>query len=319
VTALSIVVPCFNEEAVLPASAARLLACLDDLAASGRAAAESRLYFVDDGSTDGTWGLIEELAAGDARVCGIKLSRNRGHQNALLAGLLHAEGDVLISIDADLQDDVDAMAKMMDAHRDGSDIVYGVRASRSSDTWFKRVTAGAYYRLLRVLGTRVVAHHADYRLMSRRVVEALRAHEEVNLFLRGLVPTLGFPSTVVTYDRKPREAGESKYPLRRMVVLALDGITSFSPVPLRMIAVLGFLIFVISIGVSCWVLWARFFTDRTIPGWASSVLPMYLLGGIQLLSIGVLGEYIGKIYMETKGRPRYFVDKTVGGSRRDEP
>jgi glycosyltransferase involved in cell wall biosynthesis len=310
-TTLTIVVPCHNEEAVLPETGSRLLELLDSLHDQGRVASDSRVVFVDDGSRDSTWTLIEDLAASEPRIRGIKLSRNYGHQNALLAGLMTVEGDAVISVDADLQDDLSVIGNMVMAHDEGVDIVYGVRSTRDVDTFFKRMSAVMYYKLLKWMGVDVVFNHADYRLMSRRALEALKEYSEVNLFLRGLVPTLGFPSSVVSYERHERFAGESKYPLRKMLGLALDGVTSFSAFPLRLIAGLGVIVFLISMGLSFWVLWTRMFTDDAVPGWASSVLPMYLLGGIQLFSIGVLGEYISKVYMETKRRPRYIIEKSV--------
>lgn len=304
---LGVIVPCYNEEAVLEQTVKRLLEVLDRLQTRDRIAADSRLYLVDDGSTDRTWTLIRAAAQRDARIHGIRLSRNFGHQHALLAGLLDAEGDALISIDADLQDDVDAIEAMVDAHRQGHDIVYGVRDDRRSDSFGKRASALGYYRLLQWLGVRVVPDHADYRLLSRRAVEALRGFREVNLFLRGLVPLLGFRSTRVYYQRQERYAGESKYPLRRMLSLALDGITSFSGVPLRLITVLGLLLFAASAAAGLWALWVALFTDRAVPGWASTVVPMYFLGSVQLLGIGIIGEYLRKLYMEVKARPRYII------------
>lgn len=308
---LTIVVPCHNEEAVLPETSKRLLALLGSLHEQGRVAAASQVVFVDDGSRDSTWTLIEALAASEPQIRGIKLSRNYGHQNALLAGLMTVEGDVVISVDADLQDDLSVIGNMISAHDEGVDIVYGVRSTRDVDSLFKRLSAVMYYKLLNWMGVDVVFNHADYRLMSRRSLEALKEYSEVNLFLRGLVPTLGFPSSIVSYERHERFAGESKYPLHKMLGLAIDGVTSFSAFPLRLIAGLGVLVFLVSMGFSVWVLWTRIFTDDAIPGWASSVLPMYLLGGIQLFSIGVLGEYISKVYMETKRRPRYIIEKSV--------
>lgn len=310
-TTLAIVVPSYNEEEVLPESIGQLSGLLGRLLESGKIAADSGIYYVDDGSSDRTWALIEEHAARDSRVHGIKLSRNRGHQNALLAGLLTVPGDVIVSIDADLQDDINVIEDMMDAYHDGHDVVYGVRRKRDTDTAFKRISAESYYTLLGWMGVAVVFNHADYRLMSRRTLDALREYDEVNLFLRGVIPTIGFPSTTVEYDRKERFAGESKYPLRKMLALAFDGITSFSAVPLRLIAGLGVLIFIFSIAMSVWVMWVRMFTGDAIPGWASSVLPMYFLGGVQLFSIGVVGEYVSKIYTEVKRRPRFFIEKTV--------
>ena len=310
-TVLAIVIPCYNEEKVLPETTKRLLALLDGLQDQGKVSADSRIYFVDDGSRDRTWALIEEHAADDARVGGIKLSRNHGHQNALLAGLLTVDGDAVVSIDADLQDDIGVIKNMVGAYLDGKDVVYGVRKERAADTVFKRGTARAYYKLLKRMGVDVVFDHADYRLMSRRTLEALKEYNEVNLFLRGVIPTIGFSSTVVTYDRSERFAGESKYPLSKMIALAVDGITSFSSLPLRMIAGLGIIIFLLSLMLSGWVIWIRFVSGDAVPGWASSVLPMYFLAGVQLLSIGMVGEYVAKIYMETKRRPRFIIEKII--------
>jgi len=310
-TTLTIVVPCYNEEEVLPETNKRLLKLLDHLQEQEKISTDSRIYFVDDGSNDLTWTLVEEHAVKDSRIHGIKLSRNQGHQNALLAGLLTVDGDVVVSIDADLQDDISVIEKMVDAYHKGNDVVYGVRKERDTDTVFKRGTAEFYYTLLKWMGVSVVFNHADYRLMSRRSLEALKEYNEVNLFLRGVIPTIGFPSSVVAYDRSERFAGESKYPLSKMLALAIDGITSFSALPLRMIAGLGIIIFLFSLAISFWVMWVRFVSGDAIPGWASSVLPMYFLGGIQLLSIGVVGEYVAKIYMETKQRPRFIIEKNI--------
>jgi glycosyltransferase involved in cell wall biosynthesis len=309
--ALAIVVPCYNEEEVLPDTVARLVAILDALQSQGKISPTSQLCFVDDGSQDRTWALIEEFAGNDARVHGIRLSRNRGHQNALLAGLLTVDGDAVVSIDADLQDDVEVIEEMVDAHLQGKDIVLGVRDHRKTDALSKRFLAEGYYMLLRWMGVDIVFNHADFRLMSRRALIALSQYGEVNLFLRGVVPTLGFPTATVTYERHERLAGNSKYSLRKMLSLALHGVTSFSSVPLRIISVLGFVIFLITSGLSVWVIWVRFVAGNAVPGWASSVLPIYFLGGVQLLCIGVVGEYIAKIYMETKRRPRYIIDKRV--------
>lgn len=310
-TRLAIVVPCFNEEDVLPETNRRLLALLTRLEDMQLTSADSTIHYVDDGSRDRTWSLIETLAAEDQRVHGIKLSRNRGHQNALLAGMFSATGDALVSIDADLQDDVNVIEEMVRNYEKGYDIVYGVRQSRSSDAFFKKTTAELYYRILAKMGVDIVYNHADYRLMSRRVVESLKEFAEVNLFLRGIIPLLGFRSTTSYYDRSERFAGESKYPLKKMLKLAIDGITSFSVVPLRMISLLGFLVSLLSILMIGWVLYGKFFTNSAIPGWASSVIPVYFLGGIQLLSIGVLGEYVAKIYLETKRRPRFLIEKVI--------
>lgn len=308
---LDIVVPCYNEQEVLSETARRLTGLLDRLISEGWITPSSRISFVDDGSTDNTWSLIEELAREDRKVSGIKLSRNRGHQNALLAGLFTAEGDVLVSVDADLQDDIEVIADMMEAYRSGIDIVYGVRQDRSSDSFFKRATAKAFYRLMDLLGVESIYNHADFRLMSRRSVEAAREFREVNLFLRGIVPLIGFRSSIVYYTRSERFAGVSKYPLRKMLALALNAITSFSIVPLRLITFTGFVVFSLSVAMVAWTLWIRFFSDQAIPGWASTLLPIYLLGGIQILSIGIIGEYLGKVYQETKARPRYIIEKVI--------
>jgi glycosyltransferase involved in cell wall biosynthesis len=310
-THLSIVTPCFNEEAVLPETVRRLGSLLDRLTADGKIDREnSGVYFVDDGSSDRTWELIEQASARDPRMHGVKLSRNCGHQIALLAGLQAAPGDAVISIDADLQDDVDAIEAMLDRFAGGDDIVYGVRNDRRSDSHFKRYTAVGYYKLLDWMGVEVVFNHADYRLLSRRVIECLQRYQEANLFLRGIVPTLGFRSSTVEYRRAERFAGESKYPLGKMLSLAFEGITSFSAFPLHLITLIGFGVFVISAALGTWALWARLFGD-SFPGWASTVVPMYFLGGVQLLCIGVIGEYLSKIYLEVKARPRYFVEKVL--------
>src|SRR5690242_3237315 len=296
---LAIVVPCFNEEEVLPETARRLGMLLDRLRRAGRIAAGSRVVFIDDGSRDGTWGLIEQLSRDDERIGGIKLSRNRGHQNALLAGLFTVDGDVLVSVDADLQDDVEVIEEMLSEHARGMHVVYGVRNDRSSDGLFKRASALGFYRTIRALGVESVYNHADFRLLSRRAVDALKDFREVNLFLRGIVPLIGFTSSVVYYTRMERLAGTSKYPLRKMLALALDAVTSFSVVPLRLISALGFVVFLFSAAMGLWTLGVRLFTDRAVPGWTSTLLPIYVLGGLQILCIGVLGEYLGKVYQET--------------------
>ncbi len=308
---MTIVVPCYNEAEVLPETARRLEALLLRLIAEGRLSADSTVVFVDDGSRDGTWGLIEEMAARNRIIGGIKLSRNRGHQHALLAGLFTVAGDVVISIDADLQDDIDVIAAMLAEYRSGADVVYGVRDDRSSDSAFKRITARGFYRLMSALGVETIYNHADFRLMSRRALEAAKEFREVNLFLRGIVPLIGFRSAVVHYSRSERFAGVSKYPLRKMLSLAWNAITSFSVVPLRLITMAGFLVFSFSVAMVGWTLWIRFFSDEAVPGWASTLIPIYFLGGIQILSIGVLGEYLGKVYQETKGRPRYIIEKII--------
>jgi glycosyltransferase involved in cell wall biosynthesis len=305
---IAIVAPCYNEDQVLLETARRLVVVLQRLTASEKATADSRIYFVDDGSGDRTWPVIESLLDRGLPIVGIRLSRNRGHQNALLAGLFLAEGDAIVSIDADLQDDVEAIEKMVDQYREGADIVYGVRHRRDSDSAPKRLGAQAFYRLRGLLGVRTIYNHADFRLMSRRAVEALKEYREVNLYLRGIVPLIGFRSVVVEYDRAPRFAGESKYSLRKMLALSIDGITSFTTVPLRVISALGLVVAGGSTFLSIWALVVSLLVGGTVPGWASTVLPIYFLGGIQLLALGVIGEYVGKIYMETKARPRFIVD-----------
>lgn len=309
---LNLVVPCYNEEAVLPETARRLTALMDLLLNQGAVDEGSGIYFVDDGSRDRTWDVITSLrTARPDRFHGIRLSRNCGHQSALLAGLRHAPGDALISIDADLQDDISVIPAMIEELRLGHDIVYGVRRGRSADTVFKRWTAQAYYRLLAMFGVDIVLDHADFRLMSRRALTALERYQEVNVFLRALVPLLGFKVTTVHYDRLPRFAGVSKYPLGRMLGLALNGITSFSMQPLRMIAFAGLLMSAVSFLIAVWALFTVLFTHRAIPGWASIVVPVALVGGLQLASLGIIGEYVGKIYLEVKRRPLFEVEEVV--------
>ncbi|MER2511033.1 MAG: glycosyltransferase family 2 protein [Nitrosomonas ureae] len=308
---LSIVVPCYNEEEVLPETNRRLLGLLSRLSELNLASDDSTIHYVDDGSRDGTWALIESLISSDQRVHGIKLSHNRGHQNALLAGLMTVEGDALVSIDADLQDDVAVIEAMVREFIGGAEIVYGVRESRHTDTVFKRNTALLYYGMMKKMGVDLVHNHADFRLMGRRAVEALRQYGEVNMFLRGIVPLIGYRTTTVKYDRAERFAGESKYPLRKMLTFAAEGVTSFSIVPLRLITLLGFLISGFSFAMILFIVYATIILQATVPGWASSVAPIYFLGGIQLLAIGIIGEYISKIYLETKQRPRYFIEKKI--------
>jgi len=308
---LGIVVPCYDEEEVLPETARRLLALHSGLVSAERIEADSKIFFVDDGSKDKTWSIIDELSRQHKNIAGIKLARNCGHQHALLAGLYTAEGDALVSIDADLQDDISVIERMVEDFQKGVHVVYGVRKHRDSDTFLKRVTAQTFYRLMKLLGAESIYNHADYRLMSRRAIEELKQFKEVNLFLRGLVPLIGFKSSIAYYDRTERFAGKSKYPFRKMIGLALDAITSFSIVPLRMITLAGFLVFFATIAISFWVLYIRFFTADAVPGWASTVLPIYFVSGIQILCIGIIGEYLGKIYREVKERPRYIIEKLV--------
>jgi glycosyltransferase involved in cell wall biosynthesis len=304
------VVPCRNEEQVLPETASRLAALLGRMTQDG-AIAEPSIFFVDDGSADGTWRVIERLAIEDGRIHGLKLSRNFGQQSAILAGYLAAPGDALISIDADLQDDIAAIEEMVRAYASGAEVVYGIRSSRKTDSFFKRTTAEGYYRLLHAMGVELKFNHADFRLLSRRVVEELRSCKESNLLLRGLIPQLGFPSALVYYERHERFAGETKYPISKMISLAVSGITSFTAIPLKIITVLGMLISLFSFGLAAWALFAKFFTSAAIPGWASIVIPLYMLGGIQLLCLGVIGQYLARMYTEAKARPRFIVEKSL--------
>jgi len=308
---LDLVVPCYNEEDALPETHRQLIALLDGLCRSNRVSSLSKIYYVDDGSQDDTWELISELCRRDARVAGIRLSRNFGHQSALLAGLFAATGDAVVSVDADLQDDISVIPEMVEHYLAGHEVVYGVRRLRSTDTILKRNTALLYYEVLRLLGVRIVHNHADYRLLGRRAIAALKEFPEVNLFLRGMVPLLGFNPSSVYYDRKERTAGASKYNLGKMLRLALDGITSFSAIPLRWVSFMGMFVFFVSLAMISWVLWIRLFTPRAIPGWASSMIPIYFLGGIQLLCLGVIGEYVAKSYVESKRRPRYLICEMI--------
>lgn len=307
---LYLVIPCYNEQEVLPETAKRAAEKLRALVETGKIAPESKVCFVDDGSKDCTWGIIDRLCAEDGIFCGIRLSRNRGHQNALLAGLMSVkdECDAVISLDADLQDDVNAIDAMIDKYNEGCDVVYGVRSSRKSDKMLKRTTARAFYRIMRAMGVELVYDHADYRLMSRRALNALADFDEVNLFLRGLVPLIGFKSDTVEYERGQRFAGKSKYPLKKMMAFAFEGVTSMSIKPIRMISVLGFFIFIVSIGMLAYSLISHFI-GNTVEGWTSIVVSVWAIGGLQLLALGVIGEYVGKIYLETKKRPKYIIDE----------
>lgn len=317
-TLLSIVVPCFNEEEVLNETTRELTSVLDHLVTSRKISTDSKIFFVDDGSKDQTWPLIQEKTKLDHYVQGVKLSRNFGHQYALLAGMETAAkfSDCIISIDADLQDDVQAIFKMVDKYLEGYDIVYGVRDKRDTDTFFKRNTALAFYRLMNRMGVRLVPNHADFRLMSRRAVDELMNYREENIFLRGIVPLLGFPSTKVYYNRKERFAGESKYPLKKMLAFAIDGITSFTIIPIKLVTSLGFTLVLIGIIIAVYTL-VEWFLNHTISGWTSLILSIWLVGGMQLIAIGVIGEYIGKIFKETKRRPRYTIEiSTLSQSRK---
>ncbi len=307
---LSIVVPCYNEELVLQETTARLSAVLDSLIEKQKISSDSFILYVNDGSRDKTWTLIMSLHEGNPYVKGLNLAGNVGHQNALMAGLMVAKeyADILVSIDADLQDDVSVIEEMVDRYKEGYDIVYGVRSSRDSDTFFKKNTALAFYKLMSWLGVKSVYNHADYRLMSRRAVEQLENYKERNLFLRGIVPLIGYETTSVYYRRSERFAGESKYPLGKMFNFAIDGITSFSVRPLRLIATLGFLFLLCSLVAVVYTLYVYFKGD-TVAGWASLMLSVWFLGSLILIAIGITGEYIGKIYLEVKERPRYNIEK----------
>ena len=310
---LYLVVPCYNEEEVLIETSKRLLGKINKMINEEKISKKSKILFVYDGSKDKTWDMIEELYNKNSIFSGVNLSRNRGHQNALLAGLMVAKeyADMVISLDADLQDDIDVIEKFVEEYYSGSDIVYGVRSSRKTDTFFKRTTALGFYKFMDKLGVNVVYNHADYRLMSKRALEALAEFKEVNLFLRGIVPLIGYKYSIVEYERHERFAGESKYPLKKMLAFAIDGITSFSVKPIRLISVLGFSIFFISLIALIYSLVVKFL-GKTEVGWTSIVISIWMLGGIQLLSLGVIGEYIGKIYNETKARPRYIIkDKLI--------
>ena len=309
---ITIVVPCFNEELVIGETTARLLTLLSQMRSENKISDNSSICYVDDGSVDRTWDLIKRAASSNRDVCGIKLSRNCGHQSALLAGLKHVRGDAVISIDADLQDDINVIFDMVDFYKGGSEVVYAVRKSRLSDSFFKRWTAEQYYKLMNFMGVDLVFNHADFRLLSRNALNALCEYGEVNIFLRGLVKLIGFRYSIVEYERKIRFAGESKYPISKMLSFAWQGITSFSTVPLRFITITGFAVSLVSAVLSIWAAFSAIFLDHSVPGWASTVVPMYFIGGIQLLSLGVIGEYIAKIYSETKARPLYHTESFVG-------
>ena len=309
-TKLYIAVPCYNEEEVLPDSAEKLREKLRSMMNAGAISDDSRIVFIDDGSRDKTWELIAKLHESDSIFSGIKLSRNRGHQNALMCGLmtLKDEADAVISIDADLQDDINVFDEMVQKYESGCDVVYGVRSKRETDTFFKRFTAEGYYKLLDRMGAKVIFNHADFRLMSRRALQAFSEFHETNLFLRGLVPMVGFKSDIVTYERSERLAGESKYPLKKMLALAWEGITSLSTKPIKLITRLGTVIFIISIIMLIYTL-VRYFMGATDTGWASLMVSVWAIGGLQMVAIGIIGEYIGKIYLESKHRPRFIVEE----------
>lgn len=309
-TKLYVVIPCYNEEQVLPVTSKLFLEELKELIGKGKVGKESRILFVDDGSRDGTWDMIVRLSRETPYVTGIRQSRNRGHQNAVLAGLMEVkdQADIAISIDCDGQDDIRAMEAMIDAYYDGAEVVYGVRAKRDTDTFFKRFSAEMFYRLLHVMGAEVVYNHGDYRLISSRVLKEFAGFKEVNLFLRGMIPLVGFKSTSVYYERKERMGGKSHYSLYQMLLLAFDGITSLSVKPIRLIAGLGLGVSLLSFIGIVWALYSQY-VGRTVAGWTSTVCMVCFMGGVQLVCLGVLGEYIGKIYMEVKARPRYIISE----------
>lgn len=309
-TKLYLVVPCYNEEKVLPITSALFLKKINHLIAKEKISDDSRILFVNDGSRDATWEIIKRLSQEDSHYVGISQSRNRGHQNAVLAGLMEAKdvADITISIDCDGQDDINAIEDMVDAYHDGSEIVYGVRSKRETDTFFKRFTAESFYKLLSKMGVESVYNHADYRLISARVLKEFAKFEEVNLFLRGMIPLVGFKSTSVYYERTERMAGESHYPLSKMINLAVDGITSLSIKPLRLISGLGFFVSFLSFAGVLWAVMTQLL-GHTVAGWASMVCVVCFVGGVQLICLGVVGEYIGKIYMEVKARPRYIISE----------
>lgn len=309
---LYLVIPCYNEEAVLHETAKQLLEKMNSMFDRGMISRESKIMFVNDGSRDKTWEIIQELHESNPIYSGVKLSRNKGHQNALLAGLMTAKekADMAISLDADLQDDVDVIDQMVEKYYEGNDVVYGVRSARDTDTFFKKFTAEGFYKIMQAMGVEIVFNHADYRLMSKRALEGLSEFREVNLFLRGIVPLIGYKSDIVTYERHERFAGESKYPLKKMLAFATDGITSFSIKPIRMITTCGFLIFAISILMLLYFLVVHFM-GRTVHGWTSTIVSIWAIGGLQLLAIGIVGEYIGKIYLETKARPKYIIETVL--------
>lgn len=316
---LTIVVPCYNEEEVLPETVFRLSGVLDAMIADQLVASTSTVLFVDDGSKDATWSLIERFHEANTFITGLKLARNAGHQSALLAGLMHAKtySDCVVSIDADLQDDTDAIREFVVKFHEGYDIVYGIRQDRSSDTFFKRATAQGFYKMMTWLGVKIHYNHADFRLMSKRTLDNLENFQEVNLFLRGMVPLLGFPSTQVYYDRKERFAGESKYPLRKMLAFAFDGITSFSVTPIRFVTLMGFVLFLLSVLAGVYAIVGKLL-GANVTGWTSLVLSLWFIGGVQLLALGLIGEYIGKIYKEVKQRPLFVIEKALDGRAQEQ-
>lgn len=316
---LYVVVPCYNEEEVLEETTRQLKEKMESLIKDKKISKESRVMYVNDGSKDNTWKMIEEISEKEKLFTGISLSRNRGHQNALLGGLMTAKNyaDIVISMDADLQDDINAIDKMIDKYYEGADIVYGVRSARKTDTWFKKTTAEGFYKFMKMMGADIVYNHADYRLASKRVLDELEKFNEVNLFLRGMFPLIGYKTEIVYYERNERFAGESKYPLKKMLNFAWDGITSFSVKPLRLICTMGFIILFISLIIMIYSL-IRKITGNTVDGWTFITISIWLIGGIQMISTGIIGEYIGKVYNETKRRPRYIISRNLNEEKKNE-
>lgn len=309
---LYIVIPCYNEELVLEETTKRLTEKLNCLIKNKKISKKSKVMYVNDGSSDSTWSLIKKISKGNSLFTGVSLSRNRGHQNALLAGLMTAKeyADIVISMDSDLQDDINAIDEMIEKNNDGCDIVYGVRSARKKDTWFKKTTAQGFYKFMEKMGVSVVYNHADYRLTSKKVLDSFADFKEVNLFLRGIFPLIGYKSDVVYYERAERFAGESKYPLKKMLNFAWDGITSFSVKPIRLLLSLGIIIFIISLLVTIYCLISKL-TGNTVAGWTFLACSIWIMGGIQMISLGVIGEYVGKVYSETKARPRYIISENL--------
>ena len=316
---LYVVVPCYNEEEVLEETTRQLKEKMEYLIKDKKISKESRVMYVNDGSKDNTWKMIEEISEKEKLFTGISLSRNRGHQNALLGGLMTAKNyaDIVISMDADLQDDINAIDKMIDKYYEGADIVYGVRSARKTDTWFKKTTAEGFYKFMKMMGADIVYNHADYRLASKRVLDELEKFNEVNLFLRGMFPLIGYKTEVVYYERNKRSDGESKYSLKKMLNFAWDGITSFSVKPLRLICIMGFVILFISLIIMIYSL-IRKLTGNTVDGWTFITISIWLIGGIQMISTGIIGEYIGKVYNETKRRPRYIISRNLNEEKKNE-
>jgi len=310
---LGIIIPCYNEEEVLQETKKSIEKLLKEMIDLNEISADSFICFVDDGSRDRTWEIIERFANSNPHFKGIKLSRNFGHQNALIAGLMQLKdsADALISMDADLQDDISVIKSFVSRYKEGYEVVYGVRKDRSRDSKFKRATAEAFYKFQSFMGIESISNHADYRLLSQKALNALAEFKEVNLFIRGIIPLIGFRSCSVYYTRGERFAGESKYPLKKMLFFALDGIASFSIVPLRVITFIGFIIFILSFMIILWILFEKFFLGTTIQGWSSVMISIYFMGGIQVMSIGIIGEYIGRVFQQSKGRPRYIIDREI--------